>query len=407
MRANPGGEIDPADVLGRDRLIKSVWRVLERQSVELTAERRIGKSSIIKKMTAEPAPGFAAVYQDLEGIRTRLQFVQAVYKQADFFLSVRKKTADRFQRLVSALSGTEFSGVRLPKILAPDWKRVMSALCEDLQDQLEGRLVFFWDEIPFMLQNIRAAEGAAAAREVLDVLRAVRQTNDRIRMVFTGSIGLHHVLGELRSKDVSHAPMNDMDRIDVPTLRQEDAGELARRIIAGEEIPAQNVSDTVAGLAKEVDGVAYYVHLVLDGLIKEGLDATPTTVPDLIRRRIHDPTDPWHLAHFVQRTESYYGPNKKLALSLLDGLAAARALSRQQLINIAQASVPVDDPQDVLDMLAKLSHDHYCVADADGNYRFTYAVAKRWWAHHRVGASGVVQDDYLEIRSEIETGLDS
>ena len=57
MRANPGGEIDPADVLGRGPLIQGIWRVLERQSLELTAERRIGKSSVIKKMTVEPAEG--------------------------------------------------------------------------------------------------------------------------------------------------------------------------------------------------------------------------------------------------------------------------------------------------------------------------------------------------------------
>jgi hypothetical protein len=389
MRANPGGEIDPADVLGRDRLIQSIWRVLERQSLELTAERRIGKSSVIKKMTAEPAGGFAAVYQDLEGIRTRLQFVESVYRQAASFLSRRKKTAHRLQRLVRTLSGTEIRGLRLPRVAAPDWKRLLVAICEDLQEHLDGLLVFFWDEMPFMLQNIRAGEGSTAAREVLDVLRGVRQTNQAIRMVFTGSIGLHHVLAELRGgAQVSHAPMNDMDRLDVPPLARQDAKELAQRIIAGEGLSGAASDDAAAVLADEVNGIAYYVHLVLDGLVKDGREATPQDVRRLVKRKIQDPTDPWNLAHFLQRAAPYYGKERGLALALLDALAGTEAMSRAQLVRVAQAIADVRDPHEVTTMLARLTNDHYVAADDEGRFRFCYSVVQRWWRHHRVDGLG-------------------
>lgn len=56
MRANPGGEIAPEDVVGRDRLIARLWETLTRQSVILVAERRMGKSCVVKKMLAERAP---------------------------------------------------------------------------------------------------------------------------------------------------------------------------------------------------------------------------------------------------------------------------------------------------------------------------------------------------------------
>ena len=35
MRANPGGNLDPKDVVGRDRIIEELWDVLSRQSVVL------------------------------------------------------------------------------------------------------------------------------------------------------------------------------------------------------------------------------------------------------------------------------------------------------------------------------------------------------------------------------------
>ncbi|MCP4547150.1 MAG: ATP-binding protein, partial [bacterium] len=40
MRANPGGEIAPSEVVGRDRLIQRIRQALEQQSVILVAERR-------------------------------------------------------------------------------------------------------------------------------------------------------------------------------------------------------------------------------------------------------------------------------------------------------------------------------------------------------------------------------
>ncbi len=53
MRTNPGGQIDPAQIIGRDELIKRLWEILSRQSLVLTAERRMGKTSVVLKMKAE------------------------------------------------------------------------------------------------------------------------------------------------------------------------------------------------------------------------------------------------------------------------------------------------------------------------------------------------------------------
>jgi len=54
MKANPGGQIAIEDVVGRDQLIQTLWDTLEGTSVIMTAERRIGKTSIIRKMNAQP-----------------------------------------------------------------------------------------------------------------------------------------------------------------------------------------------------------------------------------------------------------------------------------------------------------------------------------------------------------------
>ena len=47
-------QISPQNVVGRDRLIEQIWKKLESKSLRFTAERRIGKTTVMKKMLAEP-----------------------------------------------------------------------------------------------------------------------------------------------------------------------------------------------------------------------------------------------------------------------------------------------------------------------------------------------------------------
>jgi transcriptional regulator with XRE-family HTH domain len=46
FKANPGGDIAPEEVIGRDQLIITLWERLRQQSLIYLGERRIGKSSV-------------------------------------------------------------------------------------------------------------------------------------------------------------------------------------------------------------------------------------------------------------------------------------------------------------------------------------------------------------------------
>jgi hypothetical protein len=84
MRANPGGVLASDEVVGRDQLIADIWRALEVQSVVLTSERRIGKTSVIRKMADEvPSTETLAILRDVEGLRTPEEFVEAIYADVE------------------------------------------------------------------------------------------------------------------------------------------------------------------------------------------------------------------------------------------------------------------------------------------------------------------------------------
>ena len=186
MKANPGGQIDIKAVVGREPLIKILWETVEQQSLVITAERRIGKTTIIKKMRDEPATGWAPVFQDLERCHSAAEFAMAVYKEIHQFLSTKGRFARRAKEWFTAMGGTEVGGLfKLPETAGPHWKDVLIRSVEDLiheNDATGAKLLFLWDEMPFMLANIRDREGEQTAMEVLDLLRALRQTHSGLRM---------------------------------------------------------------------------------------------------------------------------------------------------------------------------------------------------------------------------------
>ncbi len=98
MKPNPGGQLAADEVLGRDKLIARLWQVLERQSLLLTAERRMGKTSVIKKMTAQPLPQMLVKFRDLEGLRTPLEFVEAVLQDVQQDLSSKEQAMGGVRR---------------------------------------------------------------------------------------------------------------------------------------------------------------------------------------------------------------------------------------------------------------------------------------------------------------------
>ncbi len=80
MQINPGGRLDTKDLIGRDDEIARFWRVLERQGLVISAERRIGKTHIVWKMRDECRPGYVPFYQDLERVHTTAELARSIYR---------------------------------------------------------------------------------------------------------------------------------------------------------------------------------------------------------------------------------------------------------------------------------------------------------------------------------------
>lgn len=388
MKANPGGQIDIKSVIGREQLIQLLWETIEQQSLVITAERRIGKTTVIKKMRDEPEAGWVPVFQGLERCHSAAEFAMAVYKEIHQFLSAKGKVTRRARELFAALGGTEVGGLfKLPEKGGASWKDVLTRAVEDLiheNDASGTKLLFLWDEVPFMLANIRDREGEQTAMEVLDLLRALRQTHAGLRMIITGSIGLHHVLSSLKDKNYANSPTNDMAAIEVPPLTEPDAIKLATLLIDGEGLPSQDRPAVAAAIARVADCFPFYIHHIVKALRIRELDATPPNVTQVVASQLVDANAPWELLHYRERIPIYYGDDQKAVSLLLDQLAVQPGTaSVNELLAMLKGASQFDDRERLLRLLSLMERDHYLKREDDGRFQFRFPLIRRWWKLNR------------------------
>ncbi len=385
MRTNPGGGLAPEEVVGRDALIAELWDKLERHGVMMTAERRMGKTSVLRKMLAQQPPGVTAFYWDLENIRSPETLVREIFNKVSEDLGNSQKWQGKVQQLLKnwGLGGEKIAGVSLPK---PDltWQQHLQGMVQDLSAQVADRerWLFLFDELPLAIDNIRQDQGASSAMEVLDTLRMIRQDYPQIRMVYTGSIGLHHVVAELRKQGYRNAPTNDLPPVEVEPLAEYDAWKLAQDLLMGEKVATADLSAVSQSIASAVDGNAFYIHHCVARLKGMAQSIDVPQVEAMLKAAVRQ-YDVWDLGYFEKRIGSYYGENAKLALLALDELAPESALTFGDWWNRVSIQIPDLDKEAFRSTLNLLEQDHYICRNDAGAYRFRFSLVQRYWHQQR------------------------
>lgn len=388
MKANPGGQIDPDEVVGRDVIIEQIWDTLEQQSIRMNAERRIGKTTIIKKLCGQPREGWEPIFQDLEKNHTALEFATSVFHEVEKFLSRFKRTARNTRKFLETIGGAEIGGIfKLPTFSSEaPWKEILFNAIQDIVEDSENqnkRPLFLWDEVPYMLESIKEREGEAVAMEVLDTMRGLRQTYGErgLRMIITGSIGLHHVIKSLKRQKYANAPVNDVLTVSIPPLDFESAKELATKLIQGEEIQTEALEETAAAIAEISDGFPFYIHHIIKAMKQSGEEGNPEKVNEIVIQQLLVADDPWELNHYRERISTYYGEEyEKAVLGILDATASqSDPISIDDLLAELKAVDVLNERELLFDLLKLIEQDHYLARNKDGHYYFQFPLLQRWW----------------------------
>ena len=378
FKTNPGGQIPPREVVGREELIDTLWERLRQQSLIFSGERRIGKSSILKKMTTEAPPDMLPIYRDLEGIRTPIEFVEAVWQDAETYLRQAGK-ARRVREFLSQLIDRHFEGYQFPDVAAPHWKTLLTKTIEDSIALQDKQIVLIWDEMPHMLGNF----SDETAMEVLDTLRSLRQTYPDIRLIFSGSIGLHHIIKNLQKAGYSNDPTNDMYPIDGQPLDLEAATELAINLLEGEEIPVFDTRKTAEDIALAVDCIPFYIHHLVNQFKNATDKITQEQIIDTVNECLRDPLNLWKMDHYRERIDNYYNEvQKPYALEILDILSINPPTTFTRLWQYLKTEPETKDKEMARTVLRLLMKDYYLVQEdnlSGSLYTFRYRLVQKYW----------------------------
>ena len=384
MRPNPGGEIAPEHVVGRDALIIRLWEILQRQSLILVAERRIGKTCIIKKMIAEKPDHILMVYSDVEGINSTREFASEIVGSLRHHRKWHAQAREWFRRLFQRVEGAQIGEhITLPKGLTGEWNETLTSIATQITTKHKGPVIFAWDELPAMLKNIAEHEGPDVAMQVLRILRSLRQSHANLRMVFTGSIGLHHVLNAMGQAGHYGPVTNDMHTDEVPALDAEAAAHLAGELLAGKKITPAPGEDPATCIAGQVDGHPFFIQHVCDDLPADR-QVSAAEVTELVTQAIQSPESVWQLQHYETRIPHYYDEtDAPVALAALDTVAHSDTpLTRDEIVNRLRSRSPDANESQIEQVITLLCQDHY-LASTDASYDFKFSLVKRWWRQHR------------------------
>jgi uncharacterized protein len=381
LRLVRGGALAPNQVFGRESELATLTRMLETDSVLLLAERRTGKTSLLTLFEANAPSGWHVVKMSVESIASPEEFARRLQDATAHLIPA--DALDRVNAVMDRLRIGQIGGVVLNRDeKSTSWQESIEVWRSELSKTV-GQVVLILDELPYAIQNIANRVGPEFARDILNVLRETRQ-NFPIRFVLCGSIGLHPVIGGIR--DSSWSPINDVAPITLGPLSQQNASILATAILSNENIGVATLTgstETIGSLiAKEVNGVPFYVHEVISQLLRS--DHRPVSEVDVlttVRRLLDDPQDPLDLRHFEERLGDYYGDRAAAAAAILDTIAREKAIGFRDLRGKVNSIIEIDEPK-LRGLLEDLQRDHY-LERADAKFSFRLEIIRRAWKSMR------------------------
>jgi hypothetical protein len=377
MKPNPGGALQPTQVIGREGLIAECWRTLASTSVALFAPRRIGKTSVLTRMAAEPPPGIVVARRDLEGLESAAEFVHVLFEDVEEVLGRWRCTARRARSHVEKLA-IETQHIKV-QLQGPGWKRLLDRLFEDLEEQLANRgelLVLMWDEVTLFLDDLMRRGRHDEAMSWLDSLRAARQRHPHVRMILTGSIGFGEVLRRLqRSHGYRNRPLNDVRKLSVPLLDVEGSTRLISGLLHGKaDDPA-----LIEAMLASSEGHPFVIQLLADKLLQLP-NPTAGDVDACLRQLLRPPGDPLDLTHYIERIDKQFDSDcAAVARAVLDVLARADGGRTQaELID----ALSVHDVELVRSSIRQLEDDFYLRRDEE-RLVFMLDLLRQFWREER------------------------
>lgn len=385
--------------IGRENDVSRVLERLEHSGVLLVGPRRIGKTSLLKHLCDAPPEGILAVRVNLEGLEDLAGAVDRIAEALTAAKLVTKKILQNLGDVSLTVAGvgtvTRKGDTAQPE---PPW-RLLEAMVEQAVSTLEShqRLALFLDEVPWWLDALRRPRrddgdddamrvrtADARARTALAQLRYLRQRDDmteRLRMIFTGSVGISSLAEALQSadaiRDLSHYELRPMAATDGAALFDY---ELTLRDVGCHPDAADAACRLAGGSPHWIKQLAVLAAEVPRGSVVQVADVE-RAVNALLAARMRHVFDDEGNAHLHRR----HGHDARVMKRVLSTASASdHGVPRSRLVAAAiEGGVRKRDEAERI--VWALIDEFYLEPADDERLRFLNPLLRRWW--ERYGAT--------------------
>lgn len=374
-----GPPVTGDDFYGRVEELSRAHQYLDsNHSLVLSAPRRIGKSSFAKRLIEDKQSiGWSCVYIDLEGVRTRDEFLQILINKFDnsgIWTEAVNLAGGIFNRIFEGVKGI---GPVKFDFSQPETKVNLYTSLSEVIDHTKDTLIVI-DELPLFLSILDRNTGDSNEAEFfLNWFRSLRQvSNSKIRWVFCGSVGLHNFT---RMRNLSMT-INDLVSFDFDALSEHEAKGLIKALAESENISMSD--EIITSLLEKLEWyIPYFIQLIFTN-IKNHPDAHRGITDPMIDLSIDRLAHTDELSTWSERLAEYNGQEEGARLILKKLSQSERGLSRDQCLaiyiqNTGESHMKADDELSLI--LNMLEHDGYIIRTEGGIRQFRSPLLKKWW----------------------------
>lgn len=379
-----GGAVSPGDIIGRDDEIKLFWSKLEKQGIALFAERRLGKSSIIRKMEADGKDGFIPIYKPIEGVSSPEVLASVLLDRVKELNLIDESLSKRCETFYNSATEVveEIKGIKLKK-LEYSWQKQLHYLLSKLtKKHIDKKIVIMLDEFSIFLDKLDKQMAATVIGFLRDI--TFEEEFKNVRFVYCGSIGIDLVLNKI--KDGGHNigdPINHMFKHTLQPFTEENANYFGKCLNLGCNL---NLSGKlITQICNRANYIPYFIDIVFDRIPKKKR-CNKEIIDNIFEGILNDTKGKQSIRHFYDRIKDFY-PNYKMSVHILNFVSlSSQEVSETEIASNVLSIIEGMDRIEINEEIDRLKNDGYLLCNSNNgnrNYDFKYSLLKLWWKRNK------------------------
>lgn len=367
----------------REETLKAIYRALKTgASVYLSAPRRVGKTSILKRLEEFPKEDYYFIYVITESVDDKNQFFKVIFEEllASNAIKGSAKLSNAVKEFIATVGNKvkSIKDIELREGNEPDYYTLLVELFSNISKE-HGRVIVMIDEFPQTIQNILDKEGKESAQQFIQKNRELRHhqnIQDKVNFIYTGSVSLVPMV----EKVTSLTAINDLRTIPVDPLTVEHAKTFLIALLQNDDVTLPEEL-----LVYIINKIRWLIPFHLQLIVQEIVDVfesdnsvlNTTSVDKAFDQVIHSRNKPQFEPYFSRLSKLFKGNEHVFVMEVLKHVAENDTIEYNILFDLSVKH----GIEELKVVMVSLEDDGY-LFEQERQYRYTSPILQLWCKKH-------------------------